>query len=142
MENGIDGSGFMNTPHCNCAGSYCATCAATPYVQNHYTGMSGSVCDDPHNIYEPCESDNGGTVVASFKDASGAVVAWNECNLGTFTASGEIDGGGICRCMGTVTDGDGDGTPSPFTKELWNSGCADCNGDLSFCLPYARFCNV
>ncbi len=140
MENGLDGSGFLNTPHCNCGGSYCATCAATPYIQNHYTGMSGTVCDDPHNIYAPCESDNNGTVVDSF--LVNGTTSWNECNLGSFTATGVIEGG-VCRCKGTVADGDGEVTgTNPFTKELWNSDCADCNGDLSSCLPYAEFCNV
>ena len=50
--------------------------------------------------------------------------------------------------MGMVADGDGNGGygdaagTSSFTKELWNSGCTDCKGDLSSCLPNAEFFNV
>ena len=117
--------------------------------------MSGSLCDDPHNMYAPCESDNGGVIVAFYEGdpATNEDDQWNSCELGEFTISGQVTPDGICHCMGTVADGDGGadtynggvGTES-FTKELWNSGCSDnaseCIGDLDWCMGYDDFCNA
>ena len=53
----------MKNPHYDDR-NYRGNCAAMPLIQKNYTGMSDTICDDPHNVYVPCESDNGGAVVA------------------------------------------------------------------------------
>ena len=86
------------------------------------------LCDDPHNIYAPCESDNSGAVVAHHVSQN----SWNNCELGEFTISGEITRGGVCHCVCTVGDGDGgadtynggDGTDPIYEGDL-ELGCED-----------------
>ena len=127
--------------------------SATALLQDHYTGegVIGNVCNDPQNIYAPCESDNdfNGDGLQDVVAHHVAQNTWNECDLGTFTISGEITSDGACHCSGTVSDGNGgadtyDGGVGavPFTKELWHSGCGDnakyC-GDPSYCLTWQDY---
>ena len=144
----------MKTTYCNNdGGTYRATCSATALLQDHYTGegVIGNVCNDPQNIYAPCESDNdfNGDGLQDVVAPHVAQNTWNECDLGTFTISGEITSDGACHCSGTVSDGNGgadtyDGGVGavPFTKELWHSGCGDnakyC-GDPSYCLTWQDY---